>query len=401
MGIGQGWRGLAAMCVLGLSAVPWRAGVTIGITAPMHRAHAAGSLLSSAALPRGTITTVGGDGAHRDSGDILVAASRTAVGSAQPASRPVARAAKRMTWITRPSEATMDLRGISCPSTHKCVAVGSSGTIVTSADGGATWTSRTTGIRNELTSVSCPSVRVCVAVGAGVSLGQGISSAHVILTTADGGATWTSKTYAGLVFLQSVSCPSTHRCVAVGDNLIQTSADDGSTWTYRTWDNNHQVVNGVNCPSVHVCVAVGINATIVTSADGGATGTNRPHPLSASYETLNAVSCASVRACVAVGSTWDSKSRQVVGIVLTSRNGGVSWARASNLAGDLSSVSCPSTKRCVAVGNGGTIQESTDGGGIWRKDTVGVSILLSGISCARVSVCVAVGEKGTILQGRS
>jgi len=46
-----------------------------------------------------------------------------------------------------------------------CVAVGAAGTILTSADGGFSWTMRASGTGADLVGVSCPSAHTCVAVG--------------------------------------------------------------------------------------------------------------------------------------------------------------------------------------------------------------------------------------------
>lgn len=62
------------------------------------------------------------------------------------------------------------LRGISCPSTRFCVAVGDQGTILTTADGATTWTSQVASggsSTKQLTGVSCVSRTDCVAVGQG------------------------------------------------------------------------------------------------------------------------------------------------------------------------------------------------------------------------------------------
>jgi photosystem II stability/assembly factor-like uncharacterized protein len=62
------------------------------------------------------------------------------------------------------------LRGVSCPSTRFCVAVGDQGTVLTSADGSTTWTSQVAAggsSTKQLTGVSCLNATDCVAVGKG------------------------------------------------------------------------------------------------------------------------------------------------------------------------------------------------------------------------------------------
>jgi hypothetical protein len=76
-------------------------------------------------------------------------------------------------WTPVSSGTTSTLFGVACPSTTACVAVGSSGTVLTSADGGATWTARTSGTGNFLLGVACPSASACVAVGGGGTVLRG------------------------------------------------------------------------------------------------------------------------------------------------------------------------------------------------------------------------------------
>jgi photosystem II stability/assembly factor-like uncharacterized protein len=60
--------------------------------------------------------------------------------AAQPASRPT----------------SGNLYGVACPRPSTCLAVGGSGTILRSTDGGRTWRSPTSGTTNDLHGVACP-----------------------------------------------------------------------------------------------------------------------------------------------------------------------------------------------------------------------------------------------------
>jgi len=69
------------------------------------------------------------------------------------------------TWASHHSGAA--LRSVSCGSTLQCVAVGGSGAIVITTDGGSIWSPETSGTSSQLFGVSCPSTTRCVAVGSG------------------------------------------------------------------------------------------------------------------------------------------------------------------------------------------------------------------------------------------
>lgn len=179
---------------------------------------------------------------------------------------------------------------------QNCIAVGSAmfspifqarPLVASSTDGGSTWAytvSTTSSIlpsnitTGELKSASC-SGQYCIAAGI-----YNIGGAHdlpFLISSTDGGATWTSKIYSGSTteptnfnygsFL-SASCAGPH-CVAAGSYnnggandlpLLASSADGGVTWSYTIntttptppSDFDSGLFNGVSCTDLH-CVAVG------------------------------------------------------------------------------------------------------------------------------------------------
>jgi len=132
---------------------------------------------------------------------------------------PVAALADRLDDCFR-SE-VFGLNAASCPTATFCVVVGQSGVILTSADGGASWTFRRPGSDNDanLDGVSCASATFCVAV----------SQDGAVLQTSDGGLTWTLRKLNQYLSLAGVSCPSATICVAVGDQsldgMVMTTTD--------------------------------------------------------------------------------------------------------------------------------------------------------------------------------
>jgi photosystem II stability/assembly factor-like uncharacterized protein len=147
------------------------------------------------------------------------------------------------------------LRSVSCASAALCMALGDGGIMLTSVDGSASWSRRSSTLikASGLGGVSCPSVHLCVAAGDG------------ILISADGGASW--KSHAPGIdnilegnALHTVSCLSAGLCAAVGESgTILTSADGGVTWTSQVALGSDQfaTLNGVSCAAAGACVAVG------------------------------------------------------------------------------------------------------------------------------------------------
>ena len=324
------------------------------------------------------------------------------------------------TWVNRslPS-GVYQLNGVSCPSTTECVSVGnrdstsSGGVILTTADGGAKWGSQAVpAAADELDGVACPSATFCVAVGGAYDTTT-FRDVGVILTTTDGGSTWTNETVpSGVGMLSGVFCASTSDCMTSGrgssGGAILTTTDGGTTWANQTIPSAVSNLDGVSCSSTNDCIAVGgvLDTTtyqdlgvILTTTDGGMTWTSQAVPNGVAM--ILAVSCLSSSPCIAVGS-----SSTGTGVALGSGDGGTTWTSLTfpSATGMLSSVSCPSQTDCAAVGTS-SIVTSTDGGATWASQSVpsGVSEL-NGVSCTNSSACIAAGSGtgsvgGIILSG--
>ena len=121
---------------------------------------------------------------------------------------------------TNPDYDFVALFGVSCPTNTMCVAVGSNqspsqltpthGVIRRTTDGGLHWTYGATetviAATVQLNGVSCVDALTCYAVG----------NSGVIVVTADGGVTWNQQASGTTANLNGVSCPSATRCYAVG-----------------------------------------------------------------------------------------------------------------------------------------------------------------------------------------
>ncbi len=325
-----------------------------------------------------------------------------------------------------PQQSTDDLSqiiGISCPSTSVCFAVGrtvSGGTTLeTSTDGGAVWSSRTAAIGvASLSAISCPDVEHCLAVGGDLDADA--------LETTDGGSSWTPVAIptSGYGF-SSVWCHDDQRCwVAEGlptslpdavGNQVLTTTDGGATWSASSAiaptipDTSGLGLTSITCPTTTVCTAVGdeiqelgsplvvpvITGVIATSADGGRTWSAQTSP----DDFMYAVGCLTATNCVTgsaggllhlrttgTGGTWSVTPISVPGLN--------AWPHA---------ISCPDSLHCTAAGlleNGGSPSPDTpliataDGGTTWSLESTNAGHLeLDAVSCPTVSVCWAAGGK--------
>lgn|GEM_PF-6209509 len=242
---------------------------------------------------------------------------------------------------------TAPLRSISClPSL--CVAGDSSGNISVSSNPFSSTPSWSTpaGISSgppAVNSISCPSTALCVAVGYG----------EVVTSTdpAGGISKWTAVPVDALHPLTAVSCPTTSFCEAVdsqGNSVSSTDPTGGSSkWTVHTAVDTNQLVQSLSCPSSSLCVAIdtagddGHIATSTSPSSNTAWKTVNVEP-AMSFRTVWAVSCPSVSLCLVVDDS---------GYAFTSTNAsGGAWSSwFADGRGSPTSVSCSPTDLCTLV----------------------------------------------------
>ncbi|MCL4448382.1 MAG: IPT/TIG domain-containing protein [Actinobacteria bacterium] len=240
---------------------------------------------------------------------------------------------------------------------------------------------------NNFNSVSCPSSSVCFAVG------DNSVGGPAVYETTDGGTSWSNSTASispSLIgVLSGISCVSQTFCEAVGSDYANSTGIavgyNGTTWSSQTVPSGIPGLFGISCVSQTFCEAVG-STTLITY--NGSTWSSQTAP--AGVSVLNGISCVSQTFCEAVGST-----------TLITYNG-TGWLTQTSPSGisSLSGVSCVSSTFCEAVGDDFTNNTPTTvvyNGSTWSTQTLptGVSSLDS-VSCTSGSgssgeFCEAVG----------
>lgn len=186
---------------------------------------------------------------------------------------------------------TLGLGSVACPTSQTCIAVGA--TIMVSTDGGTTWSQRTVkGGMGALSSISCSNESDCVAIGPNPLVAEYPNASAYVVTTTDGGATWTAQTDpAASATLDTVSCMSSGACLMGGASPAAASAaafeefsfsSSTAAWTTPAAPPGLSTVTGISCPGVNDCVAVGQGGTqaLVDSTANGTTWSSVSLPLS-------------------------------------------------------------------------------------------------------------------------
>ena len=220
---------------------------------------------------------------------------------------------------------TVDLVGITCATAQRCMVMATDGSTYwseTTADGGRIW-QRGGGLPSGFggtSAVTCTTADTCLVAGyTSPAPGKGTGA---IAFSVDDGTDWTAATVpAGLGLLHDISCGSAMDCTAVGTlatsytdviqgrGAILTSRDGGQTWTSVASPPGVNDAFGVSCPTARRCATVGTVwaptnpptpiGGVVTSKDAGASwSTPRAEYIPVG---LVSVDCPTATACVAVG----------------------------------------------------------------------------------------------------
>ncbi|MBJ7600091.1 YCF48-related protein [Candidatus Nephthysia bennettiae] len=310
-------------------------------------------------------------------------------------------------WDDRNPSSIDTFFGISCPSVSVCYVVGTNGTILATRNGGKRWSVQDSGTSEILHQISCPMVATCFAVG----------THGTIVSTGDGGDHWAIQRSGIDNYLRGISCSSEQFCVAVGDNVdplpdpppstpLLTTQDGGLHWTPQTVPSADFMV-GVHCPTTRECLAVGDHGAVLRTVDAGASWTAPPSGIKS---FLQSIDCPTASTCFLVGAqltihgdvSGDDPYHQVW-VTNDALADVPTWSRQS--AGDpatsvFSAISCPMTERCNLAGYDGEIWATHDGGARWGAGTSSVTPRdLRDIDCTqfRPVRCVAVGNHGTVL----
>jgi len=277
-----------------------------------------------------------------------------------------------------PSGASISvLFGVSCAARQACTAVGDAetGKVVRALAerwDGRRWTIQPTpspagAVFSTLAGVSCPASGECVAVGYSY---RSLAGPIFAFTERWNGTRWAlggtiAPAGASETFLNSVSCPATRRCTAVGsfDSVPGGFRPLAEAWNGVRWQRQPMPgtgeLHGVWCRPVS-CAAVGeqpahqglYNVALAMRWNGRRWAAQpMPDPRGATQTFLYSVSCPTAASCTAVGFTGGN-----LGVLVAERWNGVRWIlqAAPNPKGSeltvLNGVSCGSPAACEGAG---------------------------------------------------
>lgn len=205
-------------------------------------------------------------------------------------------------------ERTDSFYGITVPAAGVVWIAGNNGKVVRSEDDGRTWTLQKTPVKFHLQDIASWDTKRAVAVG----------NSGVVIVTADGGAGWTEvqapRSKVSNKLLRVKTMPD-GRAWAVGEmGAVLESSDYGHTWQRRR-DEEDVAWNDIVFVDAASGWIVGETGRMLRTRDGGKTWEPVPSPVKSS---LMAVAFRDASSGVAVG---------LEGVLLTTQDGGANWVR--------------------------------------------------------------------------
>jgi hypothetical protein len=246
--------------------------------------------------------------------------------------------------------------GISCPTIHRCYAIGHTGvggTLVTLTDGRQVKVQKIQGTGPPL-DISCPTLSFCAIVAQpNHALGGVVTFSHGVL----GKVTKLSW------YPENISCPSAGRCVLAGTNssynaiatALLSNGKLSRVQRANPWHGNGLVNStSLSCVSVSACELLGNenNTALPRTFDSfyaslGAGGKLRT--VHTQHDTFGTYLSGGV-SCLGSGKCWIAGSTATAGVLLEAPIGGKATQKAQ-AAQPLTNLSCRVGNRCTAATN--------------------------------------------------
>ena len=165
-------------------------------------------------------------------------------------------------WIPLISETENPLRGVKMTDISYGYAVGEQGTILKTTNGGTSWFSQSSGTNNGLRDIDFFDSYNGIIVG----------DSGKILQTTDGGIHWEQKFSGTINDLYNVFYIDLNKVFIVGDlGIILGSSDSGSNWICVASQTQNPLLNSIFFTDVNQGIAVGTDGIIIRTKSGGLT----------------------------------------------------------------------------------------------------------------------------------
>ncbi len=279
-------------------------------------------------------------------------------------------------WVVQSSGTVNNLHAFSYLDVNVEAAVGNSGTVLWTTNGGSNWSIKNSGTPNHLFGIYLYNSNTCWISG----------DVGIILKTTNGGTNWViqnSNTVYQLHQMQFIDANSGY-CIGWYGTIVKTT-NGGINWVTQNSGTTRNLL-GLSFLNINSGYVVGLYGTILSTTNGGS---NWNVVQSGTTLSLESVYFTSVSTGLVIGEN---------GRVQKTTNSGISWtAQSSGTSNWLMSISTQNNEFSTLIGELGTMRKTSNGGLNWYAQQSNTGNYLNNVSFIDTNVGTAVGDYGTII----
>jgi len=327
-------------------------------------------------------------------------------------------------WYPQNSGTTKNLNAVIFSDANNGLAVGDSGTVLRTNDGGTSWTPVITGITNNFTGMCFVDAnKVWAITGIKSEFYNEFPDSGIILHSTDCGITWTDQITMPLTLLNDITFIDADNGWAVGTSkdslnwdieysIILRTSNGGTTWAQQLIDTIPPVI-GAHVPITNIdfvnsstgwiistSIGMGSASSIHKTTDGGNTWSFQFVTNGWRYSSLNDIIFRGFYGSgIAVGNLSINLGTSKALIISTS-DGGANWSQILldlPRLNDVFFLGWPYQTEGTIVGEEGVILRTADGGLSWEEQTSGTTNALSSVYFVDALNGWSVGNNGAIL----
>ena len=312
-------------------------------------------------------------------------------------------------WFEQTSGTNNNLNAVQFMDTNNGIAVGDSGTMLKTVNGGTSWIPITTGITNNFSGMCFADVNN----GWVATCGNEFSDTSIVLHTSDGGLTWSPQIKIAFSNLSDITFISASTGFAVGSawdpnwfSFMLGTTDGGLNWSQTVIDDTIGgipkicFVDANNGWGIRPGGAPREGSKIYVTTDAGNSWLLQLYTGSSNdATTLHDIAFTDPNNGIAVGNTMMEPWL----VIYKTTDGGTTWDWISSDFGSLNSVFLFNADEGIAVGgnrvviNQSTIIRTSDGWSSWEDQISGTTNSLSDVYFIDDLNGWIVGDNGTIL----